>query len=216
MTSMLMSTWYATVMRGVVALGLALLCVAHVLATPALRIDAYGAYLLADGIICGLAVIAAAASRHRGRTLSLLALASAAGIGLGIYLLSTPLRTPLMPALVMAAWAVTVGVVALDGGYSLYRSVPGPLHIIALGSGVRRRRGAPTECGMLLAGAVALAFTVLLFALAAAGIAPPLSLVGLFAVSFGYLHLRVGLVLGMLAVAGGDVEEEPMADAAMP
>jgi uncharacterized membrane protein HdeD (DUF308 family) len=205
--SRLMSTWYTAVLRGVAALGLALLCLAHTSATPAYRADVFAAYALADGILCGFGAIAL--KRRWGRRRSALPLlAGAAGIGIGIYLLAAPSVSPVALALAMAVWGLAVGLATLDCGYALYRGAPGPCRVVALTSGVRLRRGAATECGMLLAGAVALAFALVALTLAAAGTAIPLSLVALFAAAFGYLHVRVGLTHGALAVATGDAVAE--------
>jgi hypothetical protein len=201
--------WYVLVLRGIAGIALALLCFAHSAAVPAFRTATFGGYTLADGVLCALAVFTLMNRRERMPPLPLLV--GAVGVGFGIYLLSTPRVTPVALALVMAAWGVTVGVVALDTGYMLYRSVPESCRAIAQGSGILWRRGLAMECGMLLAGAVALAFAVAALALAAARIAVPLSVVALFAVTFGYLHLRVGLALGMVALTATDSEVSPVA-----
>lgn len=201
--------WYVPVLRGIAGIALALLCFAHGAAAPTFRTAIFGGYALADGVLCTLTVFTL--MNRRERTLPLPLLVGAVGVGFGIYLLSMPRVAPVALALVMAAWGVTVGVIALDTGYMLYHSVPESCRAIARGSGILFRRGVAMECGMLLAGAVALAFGVVALALAAAGLAVPLSLLALFAVTFGYLHLRVGLALGMLALTATDSEGSPVA-----
>lgn len=197
------SLWYTSVLRGIIALVLALLCLVHFPAAT-FRTATFGGYTLADGILCALIVFILKDRRRRALPLPLLA--GATGVGFGIYLLAAPRVTPVELALVMAAWGFTVGVVTLDTGYMLYRGLPEPCPVIALRSGILLRRGVGMECGMLLAGAVAWAFAVVALAFAAAGKAVPLSLIELFAVMFGYLHLRVGLALGMLTLTATDSE----------
>ncbi|MGH2503877.1 MAG: DUF308 domain-containing protein, partial [Ktedonobacterales bacterium] len=199
--------WYVPVLRGIAGIVLALLCFAHSATASAFRTATFGGYILADGVLCALTVFTL--MNRRKRTLLLPLLVGAVGAGFGLYLLSTPRVAQVALTLVMAAWGVTVGVIALDTGYMLYRSVPESCRAIARRSGILLRRGIAMECGMLLAGAVALAFGVVALALAAAGIAVPLSLIALFAVTFGYLHLRVGLALGMLALTATDSEGSP-------
>jgi uncharacterized membrane protein HdeD (DUF308 family) len=197
----LVATWYATALRGVAALALALLCVAPLPKTPAFRAEVFGTYALADGALCGLIAIMVRdqpVMGRRGGRLPLLA--GAVGIGVGIYLLATPGEPLMTLALAMAAWGLAVGIVALDGGYALCRFAPGLGRIIALVSGVRVRRGAAVERAMLLAGAAAVLFASINLAFAAAGTPVSLAFVGLFAAAFGYLHLRAGLTLGVLAL----------------
>lgn len=208
MVHVLRSSWWVTILRGLTALGFALLILAHAhtaaRAMSAVGDDVLGTYILADGVLCALVVVVMI--RCQGHAPPLPFVAGAAGAGFGIYLLfSSPRVSSLGLTLVIGIWALAVGFLALDRGYVLYRTTPGPWVVLALGGGMRlRRRGAAKECGMLLAGAVALAFAVFVLALAATGTTIPLTIVGLFAAAFGYLQLRVGLTLGVLALAAAD------------
>jgi hypothetical protein len=194
MTDKIVSTWPLIALRGILALGLALICLEKTPALPAYRADLFGAYILVDGALCGL--IVAAVRGRRGS--ALLVLASAFCIGAA--LLSAPHVPAPYLAMGLAAWGLAVSLVALNGGYALYRDTPGPRRVIELGCGVRTRRGATTESGMLLAGVVGLTFAVVVLALTAGRIAISPGLIGLFAAVFGFLNLRTGLTLGLFTL----------------
>lgn len=197
MASVFISTWYVTALRGVVALCFVLLCLAQARAAFILHSDTFSMYALADGALCSLTVILAKGRRGIRK----LALSGAAGLAVGSYLLSTPNTSMAARAIALAIWSLAVSVVALNAGYRLYQSVPSSRRIIGQASGVWRRYSSAMENGLLLAGAVALAFAATVLALSMSGKAVTVVLAGLFAGVFGYLHLRVGLSLGVLALS---------------
>lgn len=190
-------------MRGVAALCLAFLCLAHPSTARVFTAHLFGAYALTDGILCALGV--SVLSHARVRALPLFA--GVVGVCVGIYLLSPPHISPVALALAIAAWGFVVGLFALNGGYALYHNVSESWRLTVL-SRSAQRRGSLADRELLLAGVIALAFALAVLALASAGAAVSLTFMALFAAAFGYLHLRVGLSLGLLALTATDESAE--------
>lgn len=190
-------------MRGVAALCLAFLCLAHPSTAQVFTAHLFGAYALTDGILCVLGV--SILSHFRVSALPLFA--GVVGVSVGIYLLSLPHVSLVALALAIAAWGVVVGLLALNGGFALYRNRPGSWRLTTL-SRSAQRRGSMVDRELLLAGVVTLAFALAVLALASAGTVVSLTFMALFAATFGYLHLRVGLSLGLCALTAADERAE--------
>lgn len=186
-------------MRGVAALCLAFLCLAHPSAALVVTGRFFGAYALTDGILCALGMSALTHAHVSAPPL----LAGVVGVSIGAYLLTPPRISPVALALAIAVWSIVVGVLALNGGRTLHRAITRSWRLTVLGHSARRRGLAPDR-ELLLAGGVALSFALAVLALAAAEAAVSLTLVALFAATFGYLHLRAGLSLGFLALTATD------------
>jgi hypothetical protein len=158
-------------------------------------------YIFTDSVLCGLIVTSA-----RGRWgNTLLVVASAVCVGAAWFAVPRAALAPLS-VLGLTAWGLAVSLVALNGGYALWYSVPGPRQVLAQASGVPVRRGATTEYGMLLVGVVTLVFTAIVLWLMAEHASISLSLIALFAAVFGFLNLRTGLTLGLLAISKVDTD----------
>jgi uncharacterized membrane protein HdeD (DUF308 family) len=190
-------------MRGVAALCLAFLCLAHASTPRVFTAHLFGAYALTDGVLCVLGV----SVLHHARVRALPLFAGVVGVSVGIYLLSPPRISLVALALATAAWSFVVGLLALNGGFALYRNRPGSWRLTTL-SRSAQRRGSLVDRELLLAGVLALAFALAVLALASAGTAVSLTFMALFAAMFGYLHLRVGLSLGLCALAATDESSE--------
>jgi len=190
-------------MRGVAALCLAFLCPAHASTPRVFTAHLFGAYALTDGVLCVLGV----SVLHHARVRALPLFAGVVGVSVGIYLLSPPRISLVALALATAAWSFVVGLLALNGGFALYRNRPGSWRLTTL-SRSAQRRGSLVDRELLLAGVLALAFALAVLALASAGTAVSLTFMALFAAMFGYLHLRVGLSLGLCALAATDESSE--------
>jgi len=203
MASIQRSSWSVTVMRGVAALCLAFLCLAHASTPRVFTAHLFGAYALTDGVLCVLGV----SVLHHARVRALPLFAGVVGVSVGIYLLSPPRISLVALALATAAWSFVVGLLALNGGFALYRNRPGSWRLTTL-SRSAQRRGSLVDRELLLAGVLALAFALAVLALASAGTAVSLTFMALFAAMFGYLHLRVGLSLGLCALAATDESSE--------
>lgn len=197
MTSMLVSTWYLTALRGILAVCFVLLCLVQASIDTFVHVDTFGVYALADGSLCALSGIAA-----KGRRGSLVLLPSSiAGLTVGLYLISASSVTAMTRAAAIAVWSLAAGVSALNIGCRLFLLVPSSLRVIELAIGAWVRRGAAMEWGIVVAGVDAVAFATIALALSISGRALPVALIGLFIGIFGYLHLRVGLSLGILALS---------------
>jgi len=190
-------------MRGVAALCLAFLCLAHASTPRVFTAHLFGAYALTDGVLCVLGV----SVLHHARVRALPLFAGVVGVSVGIYLLSPPRISLVALALATAAWSFVVGLLALNGGFALFRNRPGSWRLTTL-SRSAQRRGSLVDRELLLAGVLALAFALAVLALASAGTAVSLTFMALFAAMFGYLHLRVGLSLGLCALAATDESSE--------
>jgi|GEM_PF-1723336 uncharacterized membrane protein HdeD (DUF308 family) len=211
MTAMLMRSWWALALRGVAALLLALTLLPwpHGVTMPLQTF--IGVYVLLDGLCC---LMCAVPGRRHLCSLALLC-GSSAGLLAGIASLvrfGGATLTVEMYQYVLAGWAVIVGLVALACGSVLWHTTPGPLRIIELATHWRFRRagaGAQREWALILAGLAALAFSGLMLLPADSRPIAAAPLIGLFAVVFGYLHLRAGLSLGGLAHGMLRADEQP-------
>jgi hypothetical protein len=214
MTNRLIRSWPLTALRGVGALILALLCLDRAVALKigsTRATDVFTIYIFADSVLCGLIVTGA-----RGRWGNiLLVLASAVCVGGAWFALPHAALEPLS-ILGLTAWGLAVGLVGLNGGYALRSSVPGPRQVLMQATGVRLRRGPTTEYGMLLVGAVALVFTAIILGLTAEHASISLSLIALFAAVFGFLNLRTGLALGLLAYSKTEANRRSIPNVAIP
>jgi hypothetical protein len=214
MTNKLINSWPLSALRGVTALVLALLCLDR---APRLDIgstratDVFTVYIFIDSVLCGLIVTGA-----RGRVGNvLLVLASAVCVG-GAWFALPHTAVASLSILGLTAWGLAVSLVALRGGYALCYNVPGPRQLLMQATGVRIRRGATTEYGMLLVGVVALVFTAIILWLTAEHASISLSFIALFAAVFGFLNLRTGLTLGLMAFSRAEMGRRSISDDATP
>jgi uncharacterized membrane protein HdeD (DUF308 family) len=182
-------SWYLSGLRGVAALLASLL----VLTRPEWY-SVFGAYLLADGLLCSASMLFGAGS---GRLPFLVG--GAAGLIAGALTVYTPLQWLQLEFMPVAGWALIIGCTTLCAGITVL------FHRQVIWWPPRSR--ARHECWwpLIAAGLAALAFAALLLLppVERAGELKPL--LGLFAATFGYLQLRGGLSLG---ASGPEVSPE--------
>jgi uncharacterized membrane protein HdeD (DUF308 family) len=186
------------VLRGVAALIYAIV----VLARPPIMLgplaETFGVYALADGIISGMGI--PGVGRQWGAVAYLLT--SISGIAAGMLTLSHPRITTTRLLLVMAGWALAIGIVELSTSFCL-------------------RRVIPWRWGFIYSSAVALIFGTTLAATLAVisvtsltPIVPVIPMIGLFASTVGYLRLRSGLTMGVIALGAPSMTTQASVDAA--
>jgi len=171
--------WYVCGLRGVAALLAAVL----VLTRPSWY-SVFGVYLLADGLLCCASMLFAVGS---GRLAFLVGAASS--LIAGALALYSPMQRLKLEPMLLAAWAVILGLTTLGAGISL---LPPDRQVL--------------WCPLIGAGLVALMVAVLLLVPEVQRLVETRAILGLFAATFGYLQLRASFSLG---VAGAAVAREP-------
>ena len=162
--------WWMTLLRGVIAIlfGIALF-IQPGISLLALTI-LFGAYALADGVFN---LVNAIGGRRENENWWVLLLVGLAGIGVGVLTLMNPGLTALVLLFYIAIWAIGTGL----------------LEIVAA---IRLRKEIEGELWLGLAGALSIAFGILLIARPAAGALAVLWMIG------GYT-IALGVVLVLLA-----------------
>jgi len=160
-------TWWAAVIRGVIAIIFGLIA----LFWPGLALGAlillFGAYAFVDGVF---ALVAAVRSAEHHTTWWVQALEGVVGIIAGIIAVVFPGLTALALLYVIAAWALITGVLEILAAYRL------------------RHEG--TQAWLLgLAGVASIIFGLLLIIFPGAGALAVLWLIGIYAIIFGVVML---------------------------
>ena len=143
------------------------------------------AYLAVDGTLTAL--LGAQLRRHDGHGRAMIA-EGGIGAATGVVAVLWSDITAFVLLLLLAIWALTTGLVELVLAFRLRRAVEG-------------------EWLLGAAGAIALAFGVLLLVFPAAGAASVVWWVGCFAILFGVAHVALGVRLRGAAKSGGGMLE---------
>ncbi len=114
--------WWVPVMRGLVALALGVFAFVWPIATIAALVVVFGAVALVDG---ALAVAAGIAARRLTSDWWVLLVQGLVGIGIGVLTVLYPSITALAFVVLMAAWAITLGVLQIVAALKLRRELPG-------------------------------------------------------------------------------------------
>lgn len=188
--------WWAILLRGFAALAIALVVLVQAHISPTMVALLLGSYVLVDSVVAVCGAVGAGMSTYGGALL----MQGLIGITLTMAIFSSARLTPSSPHTtqpIIVAWALIVGLAEVYMGTCVGRESP------AFRTNYLRRyrtalHPAPPEREHLLSGAAALAFALVLIGLSEtrSGIAIPI--LGLFAATFGYLHVRGGLILAIL------------------
>ena len=181
MFDVLTESWWVMVGRGVAAVLLGALALLVSGLTLGLLVALVAAYLAVDGTLTAL--LGAQLRRHDGHGRAMIA-EGGVGIATGVVAVLWSDITAFVLLLLLAVWALTTGIVEL---------------VLAL----RLRRAVEGEWLLGAAGAIALAFGVLLLVFPAAGAASVVWWVGCFAILFGAAHVALGVRLRGAAKSGG-------------
>jgi uncharacterized membrane protein HdeD (DUF308 family) len=168
--------WGWIVLRGVAAVLFGGLALVRPGITLAALVFMWGAYAIVDGV---LAMVAAWQTRGHGRPLWPLFLVGALGIAAGVVTYRSPGLTALVLLLVIASWAIGVGV----------------LQIVAA---IRLRKEIEGEWALGLSGVLSVAFGILAARHPGAGALAVLWMIGGYAVAFGVLLIALGFRLRMV------------------
>ncbi|MES1206278.1 MAG: HdeD family acid-resistance protein [Pseudomonadota bacterium] len=163
--------WGWLVLRGVAAVLFGALALTRPAITLAALVFMWGAYAMADGV---LAMIAGWRIREGGRPLWSLFFTGALGIAAGVATYRWPGLTALVLLIVIASWAIGVGL----------------LQVVAA---IRLRKVIEGEWALGLSGVLSVAFGVLAALHPGAGALAVLWMIGGYAIAFGVLLIAVGI-----------------------
>ena len=167
--------WGWVVVRGLAAVLFGVLALARPGLTLAALIFMWGAYAIVDGV---LAMVAAWRIRGQGRPLWSLFVGGALGIAAGVVTYRWPGLTALVLLMVIATWAIGVGV----------------LQVVAA---IRLRKEIEGEWALGLSGVLSIAFGILTALHPGAGALAVLWMIGVYATGFGVLLIALGFRLRM-------------------
>ena len=165
LATVLSGTWWALMLRGVIAIIFGVLTWRQPEMSVALLILFFGAYILADGV---LGVYSAVAGRQQHEYWWVLLIWALISVGVGILTLLAPGVTALILLLYIALWAIATGV----------------LQIVA---GIRLRKEIKGEWLLILGGFASVVFGVFLMAQPAVGALAMAWLIATYAVLFGFV-----------------------------
>lgn len=181
MFDVLTENWWVMVGRGAAAVLLGALALLIPGLTLGLLVALIAAYLGLDGTLTAL--LGAQLRRHDGHGRAMIA-EGGVGVATGVVAVLWSDITAFVLLLLLAIWALATGIVELVLARRLRRAVEG-------------------EWLLGAAGAIALAFGVLLLVFPAAGAAGVVWWVGCFAIAFGAAHVGLGVRLRGATKAGG-------------
>jgi uncharacterized membrane protein HdeD (DUF308 family) len=168
--------WGWIVLRGATAVLFGVLALANPGITLAALVLIWGAFAIADGL---LAMIAAWKIRDRGRPLWSLFVVGALGIAAGVVTYQLPGVTALVLLMLIAGWAIGVGVMQVVAAIRLRKEIKG-------------------EWAMGLSGVLSVAFGILAVFYPGAGALALLWVIGIYAIGFGALLIALGFRLRAL------------------
>lgn len=176
----LADNWWLLLLRGIAAVAFGVLAFIWPGITLLSLTILWGAYALSDGI---LALWAAISGRGAGAgTRWWLAAVGALGILAGVIALARPAAVAQMLLILIAAWAIVIGIMAIWGALQLRKEIEG-------------------EWLLILSGALSIAFGMLMVAQPAASALAVVWLIGAFAILFGINHIGLALKLKRLGAS---------------
>jgi uncharacterized membrane protein HdeD (DUF308 family) len=165
--------WWVFAARGVLAVLFGILALVWPALTLLALVLLWGAYAIVDGV---LALVAAFRTRDRGRAVWALILIGIAGIIAGFLTFAWPAITGLVLLLLIAAWAIVVG-------------------ILQIVTAVRLRKEIDNEWLLGVSGVLSVAFGALLIWSPGAGAVALAWAIGWYAILFGVLLIALGFKL---------------------
>ncbi len=181
MLDRLVSHWWLFLIRGLLALAFGIALLAFPVAGLWVIAILFGAYAFVDGI---LALVAATRMRHAGGRWGWLLLEGVVGIVAGICAALWPGLAVLTLAVLLGAWAIVTGVLAIASALTARLHVPG-------------------ELLWLLSGVVSVIFGIAIFWSPAFGLFALVWMVSFYAIVAGVLLIGLALRLRRLRTAGG-------------
>jgi uncharacterized membrane protein HdeD (DUF308 family) len=171
--SVLVRMWWAVALRGALNLVVGVMALVWPGPTFVALVLLFGAYAFADGV---LALVAALSRRQPGARRWPLVLEGVVGIGAGVVTAFLPGITAAALLALVAAWAI------VGGGFEIVEAV-------------RLRKEIEGEWLLGLAGALSVAFGLLVLLFPAAGALSVVWLFGVYAIAFGVVLIALGFRL---------------------
>lgn len=166
----LSGSWWAPVVRGIMAIAFGVLAFTLTFTTLAGVILAFGVYVLADGLFT---LAAAIANRHQDRDWWVLLLQGMVSAVVGLAAFSYPIVTAVVLLWYVAAWAIVLG------GLQVYAAI-------------RLRRDISFEWWLALGGIVTVAFGILLLMQPVRGAVAALWVIASYSIAWGVMLLIGG------------------------
>lgn len=174
------SSWWALVLRGIVAIAFGVLAFLWPQITLTALVFLWGAYALVDG---AFAIAAGVKSYGENKRWWLLLIEGILGVIAGVLAFVIPGITALVLLMLIAAWAIVTGAFEIAAAIQLRKHITG-------------------EWLLALAGVASIIFGVLLVLDPGAGALAVVWLIGVYAIVFGGLLIALGLRLhGMVKPA---------------
>jgi uncharacterized membrane protein HdeD (DUF308 family) len=168
--------WWVSVVRGLVAVALGIFAFVWPIATITALVIVFGAVALADGV---LAIAAGIAARRLASDWWVLLVQGLVGIAIGVLTFANPANTALALLVLMAVWAIGLGVLQV---------------VVA----VKARRDIRGGGWLALGGILGITFGILLVSNPVAGGVAVLWLIGIFAMLWGAMLIVGGFDLRRL------------------
>jgi uncharacterized membrane protein HdeD (DUF308 family) len=166
--------WWVILLRGLFAILFGILAFAYPGITLASLVMVYGIFVLADGLV--------ALFGGMGNSLWPSLLVGLVGVAAGLLTFFYPGITALVLLYFIAAWAIVKGVFEIVIAFKLREVIQG-------------------EWALILAGALSVAFGVLVFLFPQAGALSVIWIIGAYALAFGVLLVLASLKIRKLAAA---------------
>jgi len=166
--------WWVILLRGLFAILFGILAFAYPGITLASLVMVYGIFVLADGLV--------ALFGGMGNSLWPSLLVGLVGVAAGLLTFFYPGITALVLLYFIAAWAIVKGVFEIVIAFKLREVIQG-------------------EWALILAGALSVAFGVLVFLFPGAGALSIIWIIGAYALAFGVLLVLASLKIRKLAAA---------------
>ena len=168
--------WGWVVLRGIAAIGFGVLTFFQPAITLAALVLMFGAYSVADGVfMIGWAI----ANRHGEPARVPLVIGGLLGIAAGIVTLLFPAMTTVALLMIMAAWAIAIGVTTIVAAIWLRKEITG-------------------EWRLVLSGLLSVALGVILVAAPGVGALAMVLWIGGYAIASGILQIALGFRLRSL------------------
>jgi len=172
-TAFLLRNWWATVLRGLIALVFGIIILAWPAATILVLIVVFGVFALVDGLFNLVFGIMAASKKEKW---GLLLASGILGILIGVIVLARPGVALVALYYLLAIWLIASGVVEIAAAFEL---------------------DAPTAAKALLGvfGLISIVIGVLLVVYPISGIETVVLLIGIYAIAVGILRIILGFLI---------------------
>jgi uncharacterized membrane protein HdeD (DUF308 family) len=130
MDAVLRSNWWALLLRGVIAILLAIVTFAFPAVTITFLVTVFGIYALLDGV---LAIVSAVRAARGHRRWGSFLLEGIVGLLVGIFAIAEPVRAAAIFVTILAFWALLTGVFEIMAAIRLRRHIQGEWVLILSG-----------------------------------------------------------------------------------